>query len=61
VNFPWIPEDKAAVVMEIGCGVGNTIFPLMELNHDKYFIGFDCSAHAVANFKVCGTPIRIKR
>lgn len=51
-KFPWIPSGKTAVVLEIGCGVGNTLCPLMELNPMKYFIGFDCSQHAIENFKV---------
>lgn len=51
-RFPWIPKTKSAVVLEIGCGVGNTLFPLMELNPSKYFIGFDCAPHAISNFQV---------
>lgn len=50
-KLSWLPEGKTAAVMEVGCGVGNTMFPLMELNPRKYFIGFDCSPHAITNFK----------
>jgi methyltransferase-like protein 6 len=40
------PVDKRRV-LEVGCGVGNSIWPLVDLHPDKYFIGFDCSANAV--------------
>jgi len=45
----FVPEEAGSlpVVLEIGCGVGNSLFPLMELNTDKFFIGFDCSPSAI--------------
>jgi methyltransferase-like protein 6 len=35
------------VVLEAGCGVGNTIFPLIKLNPDKYCYVFDFSPSAI--------------
>jgi len=42
VNMP-----KTKVVLEAGCGVGNTMFPLIKLNPDKYFYAFDFSPFAI--------------
>lgn len=57
-EFPELnPENKAPwasftgsskpTILEVGCGVGNSIWPLVDLHPDKFFIGFDCSANAV--------------
>eukprot|EP01130_Rhizamoeba_saxonica_P009166 TRINITY_DN3725_c0_g1_i1.p1 TRINITY_DN3725_c0_g1~~TRINITY_DN3725_c0_g1_i1.p1 ORF type:complete len:366 (-),score=94.33 TRINITY_DN3725_c0_g1_i1:87-1184(-) len=40
-------DGSMPVIMEVGCGVGNTLFPLLEANPDKYFHAFDCSSTAV--------------
>eukprot|EP01125_Pyxidicula_operculata_P004418 TRINITY_DN1677_c0_g1_i7.p2 TRINITY_DN1677_c0_g1~~TRINITY_DN1677_c0_g1_i7.p2 ORF type:complete len:177 (+),score=33.17 TRINITY_DN1677_c0_g1_i7:827-1357(+) len=45
-------DGSQPVVLEIGCGVGNTLFPLLELNKDKYFHVFDCSQSAIEILKV---------
>lgn len=51
-TFHFSGKDiNTPVVLEIGCGVGNSLIPLMELNPDKYFIGFDCSKTAVELFQ----------
>ncbi|KAF2077533.1 hypothetical protein CYY_001151 [Polysphondylium violaceum] len=34
-------------MFEVGCGVGNTTLPLLELNSNLYFHSFDFSQHAV--------------
>jgi len=39
------------IVMEVGCGVGNTLFPLLTANPDKFFYAFDCSPTAVELLK----------
>jgi SAM-dependent methyltransferase len=39
------------VVMEVGCGVGNTLFPLLKINTDKFFYAFDCSPTAIELLK----------
>uniref|UniRef100_A0A6B2LST4 Methyltransferase type 12 domain-containing protein n=1 Tax=Arcella intermedia TaxID=1963864 RepID=A0A6B2LST4_9EUKA len=31
------------VVLEAGCGVGNSLIPLLRINTDKFFYAFDCS------------------
>jgi SAM-dependent methyltransferase len=49
--YHWDRDTLIPTVCEIGCGVGNSIVPLMELNTDKYFIGFDCSSTAVEIFQ----------
>ncbi|EGC31301.1 hypothetical protein DICPUDRAFT_40138 [Dictyostelium purpureum] len=40
-------EENTIKVFEIGCGVGNTTLPLLELNDNLYFESFDFSDHAV--------------
>lgn len=33
--------------LEVGCGVGNTVFPLLETNPHLFFYAIDFAAHAV--------------
>jgi SAM-dependent methyltransferase len=40
-------ESYEKRILEAGSGVGNTLFPLLRLNHDKYFYAFDFSPHAI--------------
>ncbi|KAM9966842.1 hypothetical protein ACTFIR_007077 [Dictyostelium discoideum] len=40
-------EGKKLTVLEIGCGTGATVYPLLKLNPEKYFYVFDFSPHAV--------------
>eukprot|EP01132_Coremiostelium_polycephalum_P001412 gene1412-1781_t len=40
-------EENRINVFEIGCGVGNTTIPLLELNSNLFFYSFDFSEHAV--------------
>ena len=46
-NFPG--KDATYRILEIGCGVGNTIFPLLETNDDAglFVYGADFSATAI--------------
>lgn len=44
-------EQARADVMEVGCGVGNSLFPLLELNPDKFFFVSDVSPKAIALLK----------
>lgn len=37
--------------MEVGSGVGNSLFPLMVAHPDMYFYAFDCSAKAIELMK----------
>eukprot|EP01126_Amoeba_proteus_P061563 TRINITY_DN8279_c0_g1_i2.p1 TRINITY_DN8279_c0_g1~~TRINITY_DN8279_c0_g1_i2.p1 ORF type:complete len:179 (-),score=24.67 TRINITY_DN8279_c0_g1_i2:768-1304(-) len=37
------------IVMDVGCGVGNTLYPLLTTNLDKRFWAFDCSQSAIEN------------
>ncbi|XP_049850849.1 tRNA N(3)-methylcytidine methyltransferase METTL6-like [Schistocerca gregaria] len=37
--------------MEIGCGVGNSLFPLLELNPQLFVFALDCSAKAIELLK----------
>lgn len=47
----WNPNERVTV-LEVGCGVGNSVWPLLELNPDKFFYAFDCSASAINIVKV---------
>ncbi|KAK5577198.1 hypothetical protein RB653_002138 [Dictyostelium firmibasis] len=40
-------DSKKLTVLEIGCGTGATVYPLLKLNPEKYFYVFDFSPHAV--------------
>ena len=37
--------------MEVGSGVGNSLFPMMESHPDKFFYAFDCSNRAIELLK----------
>jgi tRNAThr (cytosine32-N3)-methyltransferase len=38
--------------LEVGCGAGNTLFPLMKQHPNAFFYAFDFAAHAVDVVKV---------
>jgi methyltransferase-like protein 6 len=46
-NFGVTEWNLKPLVLEMGCGVGNSLFPLMANNPDKYFYAFDCSPTAI--------------
>ncbi|XP_055692221.1 tRNA N(3)-methylcytidine methyltransferase METTL6 isoform X2 [Lutzomyia longipalpis] len=39
--------DNSKILLEVGCGVGNFIFPLMEVCDAKYFYACDFSSEAI--------------
>ncbi|KAK6588646.1 conserved methylase [Cryptosporidium xiaoi] len=39
------------LLIEFGCGVGNSILPLLQISASLHFIGFDCSVRAVNLFE----------
>ena len=54
-EFPLLtsnPEDRQFRVLEVGCGVGNTIFPLLKENPRMFVYGCDLSPRAVALVQV---------
>lgn len=42
-----VPSDSRSILLEVGCGVGNTIFPLIEDNPDIFVYACDFSPRAV--------------
>lgn len=40
-------RGRRRIVLEVGCGVGNTIFPMLRLNPDLYVYGVDFSSKAI--------------
>ncbi|KAJ1606367.1 methylase [Cryptosporidium canis] len=36
------------LLIEFGCGVGNSLIPLLQISKDLHCIGFDCSSRAVS-------------
>ncbi|GJD08833.1 Methyltransferase-like protein 6 [Galdieria sulphuraria] len=40
-------EGRALYMLEVGCGVGNTLFPILSLNNSIYFYACDISEEAV--------------
>ena len=45
--------DKRLVLLEAGCGVGNTVFPLLEENSNLFIYACDFSPRAIDFVKVC--------
>jgi SAM-dependent methyltransferase len=57
-EFPELREGSIRLnsgqqptVLEMGCGVGNSLFPLMANNPDKFFYAFDLSPTAIEILK----------
>jgi SAM-dependent methyltransferase len=57
-EFPEINEGSIKtsdgskpIVLEVGCGVGNTLFPLVKNSPEKYFYAFDLSPKAIEVLK----------
>jgi len=46
-----IPFEPEKVVLEAGCGVGNTLFPLLQYNPRNFYNVFDFSEHAIELLK----------
>ena len=46
---PDVDSPDHKVVLELGCGVGNSAFPMMRANPDMFVHACDCSETAVAN------------
>lgn len=46
------PSQKFKYVLEVGCGVGNTVFPLLEENPTLFIHAFDFSSQSVSIMKV---------
>ena len=51
--FLFQPCGQPLRVLEVGCGVGNFIFPLIQEIPDIYFYACDFSPRAVQFVKVC--------
>ncbi|OII72783.1 methylase [Cryptosporidium ubiquitum] len=39
------------VLIEFGCGVGNSLIPLLQISTNLHCIGFDCSSRAISLFE----------
>ena len=52
-EFPVLaPRGVPQKVIEVGCGVGNTFFPLLEVNPHVFVYAFDFAASAIDIIKV---------
>lgn len=40
-------SSEMTYALEVGCGVGNTVFPLLEVNPKLFFYAVDFAAHAI--------------
>ena len=56
-EFPQLrpPISRSAVLLEVGCGVGNSLLPLLALHPDARVVGCDLSPTAV---QLCNERIR---
>ena len=52
LNF-LLQTDKEVTLLEVGCGVGNFIYPLLEEKTNFFFYACDFSERAVQFVKVC--------
>ncbi|OLQ17437.1 Methyltransferase domain protein [Cryptosporidium hominis] len=51
-NSTNISDDmNPKVLIEFGCGVGNSLIPLLQISKDLHCIGFDCSSRAISLFE----------
>ena len=41
-NESYIGEKSSYRLLEVGCGVGNSVFPTLELNNDPEFFLYCC-------------------
>ena len=48
---PDVDSPDHKVVLELGCGVGNSAFPMMRANPDMFVHACDCSETAIANLR----------
>ena len=44
----FLGENSTYRLLEVGCGVGNTVFPILELNNDPNFFLYCCDFSDVA-------------
>ncbi|POM83356.1 Methyltransferase domain protein [Cryptosporidium meleagridis] len=51
-NSTNVSDDlNPKILIEFGCGVGNSLIPLLQISKDLHCIGFDCSSRAISLFE----------
>ena len=48
-EFPELAEIKEGSILEVGCGVGNTVFPILETNTSPGLKVFCCDFSTVSS------------
>ena len=59
-EFPELSDPSTGSILELGCGVGNTVFPILEYNNDPKLTVYCCDFSPQAVELVQGSYVHIR-